>query len=212
MLNPNKMRAHEIAIFWILTITTLFGGLIYLAYLGIIYRMDRDSPTVGQQILEREAALAKEAQERHESVSRTVKSPIFWGPIAIITALALIAGASKPAVQPTRAVQATAPIVSDGCDLAGAIPNCKAVVADFVAKGVKGSGEGMEAAKPANQASWQDKPIMSDKEWAAFQRDISRQNLERYESEKEVDDSRKRVQHIERMIERERFEGRAPLR
>ena len=44
---------------------------------------------------------------------------------------------------------------------------------------------------------------MSDKEWAAFQRDMSRQNLERYESEKEVDDARKRVQHIERIIDRE---------
>lgn len=44
---------------------------------------------------------------------------------------------------------------------------------------------------------------MSDKEWTAFQRDMSRQNLERYESEKEVDDARKRVQHIERIIDRE---------
>jgi len=99
-----------------------------------------------------------------------------------------------------------------GCDLAGAIPNCKAIVADLVAKGVKGTGGRMEAAKPADHVSWQDKPIMSDKEWAAFQRDMSRQNLERYESEGEVDGSRKRVQHIERIIDRDRFEGRAPLR
>ena len=178
MLNPNKMRGPEIAIFWILTLTTLFGGLIYLGYLGIIYRMDRDSPTAGQQKLEREAALAKEAQERHETVSRWVRSPIFWGSVAMTVFLALVAGASKPAVQPTRAVQAAAPIVSDGCDLAGAIPNCKAIVADFVAKGVKGTGERMEAAKPANRASWEDKPLMSNKEWTAFQRDYARQTIE----------------------------------
>ena len=85
-------------------------------------------------------------------------------------------------------------------------------MADLVAKGVKGTGGRMEAAKPADHVSWQDKPIMSDKEWAAFQRDMSRQNLERYESEGEVDGSRKRVQHIERIIDRDRFEGRAPLR
>jgi hypothetical protein len=85
-------------------------------------------------------------------------------------------------------------------------------MAELAAKGVKGTGEHMDAAKPTEHASWLDKPIMSDKEWAAFQRDMSRQNLERYESEKEVDDARKRVQHIERIIDRDRFEGRAPLR
>jgi hypothetical protein len=134
MLNPNKMRGHEIAIFWILTLTTLFGGLIYLGYLGIIYR-DRDSPTAGPKIREREAALTKEGQERSESVSRWARSQIFWRAGAMTVFLGLVAGASKPAVQPTRAVQAAAPIISDGCDLAGAIPNCKAIVADFVAKG-----------------------------------------------------------------------------
>jgi hypothetical protein len=171
MLNPNKMRGHEKVIFWILTVTTIFGGLIYLGYLGIVYRMDRADPAVGPQILAREATIKKEAQERHVEFFREMKSPMLWGPIAILTAFALIGGSAKPAVQPTRVVQATAPTVSDGCDLAGAIPNCKAIVADFVAKGVKGTGNRMEAAKPAEHASWLDKPIMSDKEWAAFQRD-----------------------------------------
>jgi predicted permease len=79
MLNPNKMRGHEVVIFWILTFTTIFGGLIYLAYL--VYRMDRDSPIVGQQILAREAAIEKERQENRELFLRLIKSPVFWGPI-----------------------------------------------------------------------------------------------------------------------------------
>jgi len=36
-------------------------------------------------------------------------------------------------------------VVSDGCDLAGAIPNCKAVMAELAAKGVKGTGHRIDA-------------------------------------------------------------------
>jgi hypothetical protein len=89
---------------------------------------------------------------------------LFGGPIALIVLFALIGGGTKPAVQPTLVVKAAAPIVvSDGCDLAGAIPNCKAIVADLVAKGIKGSGDTMDATRSG------DKPIMSDAEWASFQ-------------------------------------------
>jgi hypothetical protein len=78
---------------------------------------------------------------------------LFGGLIALVTVFSLIGGGTKPAVQPTQVVQAAAPIVvSDGCDFAGAIPNCKAIVADLVAKGVKGNSEHMEAAKPAEHA------------------------------------------------------------
>jgi hypothetical protein len=67
-----------------------------------------------------------------------------------------IGGGTKPAIQPTQIVQAAAPIVFDGCDLAGAIPNCKAVMAELAAKGVKGTGEHMDAAKPTEHANWLD--------------------------------------------------------
>jgi hypothetical protein len=89
-----------------------------------------------------EAAIEKDAQERRESFVRFVKRPIVWGPIAFVVAIALIGGGTKPAVQPTQVVQAAAPIVvSDGCDIvANPIPNCKAVMADLAAKGVKGTG------------------------------------------------------------------------
>jgi hypothetical protein len=214
MLNPNKMRGHEIVTFWILTITTIFGGLIYLAYLGIVYRMDRADPIVGPQIRAREAALEREAEERQKAFIRLVKNPLVWVPVALIV---VIVSGNKPTVQPAQVTQAAAsqeaaPIVSDGCDLAGAIPNCKAIMAELVAKGVKGTGKSMDATKPTAHASWQDKPIMSDAEWAAFQHEISQQNLERYEAEKDVDDARKQVEQIKRAIERDRFEGRAPLR
>jgi hypothetical protein len=66
--------------------------------------------------------------------------PIFLlGPIALVAVLfALFDAGTKPAVPPTPV--AKAPIVmSDGCDLAGAIPNCKAVMAELAAKRAKGT-------------------------------------------------------------------------
>jgi hypothetical protein len=98
---------------------------------------------------------------------------------------------------------ATAPVfVSDGCDLAGAIPNCKAVVADLVAKGVKGTGEPM-AAKPAKHASWLDKPIMSDGEWDNFQKQVQ-------QGQNRLDDANKAVDLSIRIEKdaRARAEGR----
>jgi hypothetical protein len=96
-------------------------------------------------------AIEKDAQELRESLVRFVKRPIVWGPIVVVVAVALIGGGNKPAVQPTQVVQAAAPIVMpDGCDFAGAIPNCKAVMAELAAKGVKGTGRviGEAAADP----------------------------------------------------------------
>lgn len=75
------MRPGQWLFFWLLTFMTLFGGLIYLGYLGIVYRMDRADPIVGQQIREREAAIATEERARLERVLRVAKSSIFWGPI-----------------------------------------------------------------------------------------------------------------------------------
>jgi len=75
------MRPGQVLIFWALTFTTLFGGLIYLGYLGIVYRMDRADPVVGQQIRAREVAIAADKQATFELLLRIAKSPIFWGPI-----------------------------------------------------------------------------------------------------------------------------------
>ncbi|WP_426441477.1 hypothetical protein [Bradyrhizobium genosp. P] len=214
MLNPSKMRGHEILIFWVLTLTTVFGGLIYLAYLGVVYRMDRDSPIVGQQILTREAVLAKDAQERRDSFFRFIKNRYVWGSLAAIIVLRLIyVGAHPPVVPATvAAVTPSALPISDGCDLAGAVADCKAVVAGLVAKGVKGAGAPMEATKSPEHADGMDKPIMSKEEWAEFQAKVSRQRLEQYEAEREVDDARKNVDNVKRMMEQERLAGRAPLR
>jgi hypothetical protein len=152
-----------------------------------------------------EAAIEKDAQERRESFVRFVKSPIVWGPIAFVVAVALIGGGgTKPAVQPTQVVQAAAPIVmSDGCDLAGAIPNCKAVMAELAAKGVKGTGKTMDATKPAEHASWLDKPIMSDGEWANFQKQVQ-------QSQDRLDDANRAVDLSIRIEKdaRARAEGR----
>jgi hypothetical protein len=124
--------------------------------------------------------------------------------MAFVVAVALIGGGTKPAVQPTQVVQAATPIVvSDGCDGAGAIPNCKAIVADLVAKGVKGTGHRMEAAKPAEHASWLDRPIMSDGEWANFQKQVQ-------QSQDRLDDAN-RVVDLSIRIEKDaraRTEGR----
>jgi hypothetical protein len=77
----NRLRVGEVLIFWTLTFTTIFGGLIYLGYLGIVYRMDRADPIVGPQLSEREAAIAADQQAKYERAIRLIKSPIFWGPI-----------------------------------------------------------------------------------------------------------------------------------
>jgi hypothetical protein len=151
-----------------------------------------------------EAAIEKDAQERRESFVRFVKSPIVWGPIAFVVAVALIGGGTKPAVQPTQVVQAAAPIVvSDGCDLAGAIPNCKAVMAELTAKGVKGTGKTMNATKPAEHPSWQDKPVMSDAEWANFQKQVQ-------QSQDRFDDANRAVDLSNRIVKdaQARAEGR----
>jgi hypothetical protein len=75
------MTVGQILIFWALTLTTVIGGLIYLGYLGIVYRLDRADPVVGQQIRAREVAVATRDQARREFALRVIRSPIFWGPI-----------------------------------------------------------------------------------------------------------------------------------
>ena len=42
------MTVSQILIFWILTFTTLVGGLMWLGYLGLVDRMDRSDSIVGQ--------------------------------------------------------------------------------------------------------------------------------------------------------------------
>jgi hypothetical protein len=126
------------------------------------------------------------------------------GPIALVTLFALIGGGTKPVVQPTLVVKAATPIVvPDGCDLAGAIPNCKAVMAELAAKGVKGTGHRMDAAEPAEHASWQDKPIMSDAEWANFQKQVQ-------QSQDRFDDANRAVDLSNRIVKdaQARAEGR----
>jgi hypothetical protein len=159
--------------------------------------------TNSQQMRVRGAVIEKDAQERRESFVSFVKSPIVWGPIAFVVAVALIGGSTKPAVQPTLVVKAAPVVVSDGCDLAGAIPNCKAVMADLAAKAVKGTGHRMDAAEPAEPASWQDKPIMSNAEWANFQKQVQ-------QSQDRFDDANRAVDLSNRIVKdaQARAEGR----
>lgn len=42
------MTVSQILIFWILTCTTLVGGLMWLGFLGLVNRMDQSDPIAGQ--------------------------------------------------------------------------------------------------------------------------------------------------------------------
>lgn len=147
------MTGNQKVLLLVLFVTTFFGAFVYLCYLGIAYRMERASPVLGPQILEREAAAT--AARQLEQVAPAKAAAVFVGALltgaAGVFVLALISVAvdhrserTSPS-QITRASAAPPVAVSDGCDLAGAIPNCKAVMAELAAKGVKGK----EAAKPA---------------------------------------------------------------
>jgi hypothetical protein len=42
------MTVSQILIFWILTFTTLVGGLMWLGFLGLVNRMDQSDSIAGQ--------------------------------------------------------------------------------------------------------------------------------------------------------------------
>jgi hypothetical protein len=73
------------------------------------------------------------------------------GAAALVAAVAIFGIGNRPGTPPAQVVQAVAP-VADGCDLAGAIENCKAVMAELAAKGIKGEGRPLDAAPPQPKA------------------------------------------------------------
>jgi hypothetical protein len=126
----------------VLFLTTFFGGFAYLCYLAISYRMERASPVLGPKILEREAAATSAAAARELSPTSAVLMGVgglLVGGIGLF-AVALISASSdhkNKSASTSLVKQATrvAPaVVSDGCDLAGVIPNCKEVMAALRAK------------------------------------------------------------------------------
>ena len=128
----NWMTGNQKFLLLVLFFTTFFGAFVYLCYLGIAYRMERSSPVLGPQILQREAAAAAKAarQVAPAKAALMVAGGLLTGAAGVFV-LALISVAvddhrSKPALtsQVTHAA-----VVSDGCDLAGAVPNCKEVLA-----------------------------------------------------------------------------------
>jgi hypothetical protein len=58
----NWMTGNQKFLLLVLFLTTFFGGFVYLCYLGIAYRMERSSPVLGPQILQREAAAEAASQ------------------------------------------------------------------------------------------------------------------------------------------------------
>ena len=88
----SRLSVGQVVIFWALTLTTVFGGLIYVGYLGIVYRMDRADPVVGPEIRAREAELALRTRADHERAVRFLGSPLVWGPVVALLVFVLCAG------------------------------------------------------------------------------------------------------------------------
>jgi hypothetical protein len=126
----------------VLFLTTFFGGFAYLCYLAISYRMERASPVLGPQILEREAAVsaAKAASQVKPVEAAFIGAGGLLAGAAGLVAIALISVASDHGSRPAstsqgkQATRVATAVVSDGCDLAGVAPNCKEAMAALRAK------------------------------------------------------------------------------
>jgi hypothetical protein len=130
------MTSGQKVLFFVLLLTTFFGAFVYLCYLGIAYRMERASRILGPQILAREAREAEAANEPMSAGSFARAVLIGLGCLAAgIIGLIFLVGVTDHRKEPPRKMVEAAPvIVSNGCDLAGAIPNCKEVAAKLMAK------------------------------------------------------------------------------
>jgi hypothetical protein len=127
--------------------------------------------------------------------------------ILFVTSFAIVSGnKSKPAVQPTQVVQTAAPFVSDGCDLAGAVANCKEIVRETVAKQIKSTGRPMNAA-PEEPAAHD--PRM-DAAWAEVQRSIAESQRRSDLADQEVRNANARVDLAKKELEFVNRYGRAP--
>lgn len=133
------MTGSQKCLLFVLFLTTFFGGFVYLCYLAISYRMERASPVLGPKIIEREAAAASAAAARELSLTGAVlmgAGGLLVGGVGLF-AVALISASSdhhgSKSVATSQAKRA-AIVISDGCDLAGAIPNCKEEMAALRAK------------------------------------------------------------------------------
>ena len=82
----------------------------------------------------------------------TVTTKVLLAGAAVLVAAVAIFGIGAQPVASVAQVARTAAPVSDGCDLAGAIENCKAVMAELAAKGIKGEGRPLDAAPPQPKA------------------------------------------------------------
>jgi hypothetical protein len=120
----------------------------------------------------------------------------------VVLSIALVGGmAPTPTAKTAQSAVQPLIVVSDGCDLAGAIPNCKAVTADLAAKGVQGTGRSMTAPKAAEHASGLDKPIMSDAEWANFRKQVQQGQDRSDDANKALELSRRAVKDAEARAE-----------
>ena len=111
----NWMTGNQKFLLIVLFFTTFFGGFVYLCYLAIAYRLERSSPVLGPQILQREAA-AKAAEAARQATPAKVAflavGGLFAGAAGVIV-LASISVAvdhhrSKPALT-SQVTQAARP-------------------------------------------------------------------------------------------------------
>lgn len=142
------LTLNQWLIFLMLSCTTLIGGILYLGFVAITYRQDRADPVHGPQIRAYEAAKDTSAiAARAQNLFALKACGVV---VAIFMAAGLVASVmAKPDVTDRVARTAEArslrPVVSDGCDLAGAIPDCKKVMAKLAAGHSTRNDNGSEA-------------------------------------------------------------------
>ena len=116
--------------------TTLIGGLIHLGFVAVTYRQDRADPVLGPRIRAQEkvkeiAAAAGRVQNLTalKACALILAAFVAVGLVATLMTKSDSAGGSD--ARSARGRLPATPVLSDGCDLAGAIPDCKKVMTEM---------------------------------------------------------------------------------
>lgn len=133
----NWMSSNQKGLFFLLLFTTFFGAFLYAGYLGITYRLELTDPIKGPEIRARETAIASVTAEKTAAAQAKMRENLKFLAVAlpVIVVFGLVADriehSNKAKASYPPAAQATPAHAADGCDLAGAIPNCSEVVGKF---------------------------------------------------------------------------------
>ena len=128
------LTLNQWLILLLLRCTTLIGGFIHLGFVAVTYRQDRADLVLGPRIRAQEevkeiAAAAGRVQNLTalKACALILAAFVAVGLVATLMTKSDSAGGSDAA----RGRLPATPVLSDGCDLAGAIPDCKKVMTEM---------------------------------------------------------------------------------